>query len=177
MKQIVFVITLLALATLGSAEEDGVGVRGIELRSPRKWAPIGLSANAMSIATGQPSLVLMSHGSAHIPVWSLSGRTAGQSVAGLVTGLPSECAAVRVEIVVTTTDAATSPEFEDAYRVHLSQMEEDAAFTDRYVLGAPVHTALPAAPLHSRTIVLESYFRVDPSAPRSEDVVCGHQRE
>ena len=40
-KQIVFVITLLALATLGSAEEDGVGVRGIELRSPRKWAPIG----------------------------------------------------------------------------------------------------------------------------------------
>jgi len=38
---------------------------------------IGLNANQMSIATGQPSLVLMSSGSTHIPVWSLSGGTVG----------------------------------------------------------------------------------------------------
>jgi hypothetical protein len=42
---------------------------------------IGLNANQMSIATGQPSLVLMSSGSTHIPVWSLSGGTVRQSVA------------------------------------------------------------------------------------------------
>ena len=47
----------------------------------------------MSIATGKPSLVLMSSGSTHILAWSFSGATAGQSVAGLVTGLPSGCAA------------------------------------------------------------------------------------
>lgn len=127
--------------------------------------PLGLTANNMSIATGQPSLVLMSGGSMQIPVWSMSGGTVGQSVAGLVTGLPSGCVAVKVEIVVTTTDAATSPKFEDVYRVHLSQMVEDAPFTARYYLGNPVRTALPAAPLHSRTIVLESYYEVVPNAP------------
>ena len=119
----------------------------------------------MSIATGKPSLVNMSSGSTHIPVWSLSGGTVGQSVAGLVSGLPSGCAAVKVEIVVTTTDKATSPTYEDVYRVHLSQMVEDAAFTSRYVLGTPVRTALPAAPFYTRTIVLESYYEVEPNAP------------
>ncbi|MBI1347341.1 exo-alpha-sialidase [bacterium] len=131
----------------------------------RQWSPLGLSANDLSIATGQPSLVLMSHGSTHIPVWSLSGGTAGQSVAGLLTGLPRECAAVKVEIVVTTTDPATSPELEDVYRVHLSQMIENAPFTERYVLGTPVRTPLPPAPLHTRTILLESYYKVEPDAP------------
>ncbi|MCB1208557.1 MAG: exo-alpha-sialidase [Verrucomicrobiales bacterium] len=124
-----------------------------------------LNANQMSIATGKPSLVLMSKGSTHIPVWSLSGGTVGQSVAGVVAGLPKDCAAVKVEIVVTSTDETTSPEFQDAYRVHLSQMVENAPFTERYALGKPVQTALPAAPFHSRTIVLESYYEVVPEAP------------
>jgi hypothetical protein len=126
---------------------------------------IGLNANQMSIATGQPSLVLMSSGSTHIPVWSLSGGTVGQSVAGVVTGLLSDCAAVKVEIVVTTTDETTSPEFADVYRVHLSQIVEGAPFTERYALGKPVRTALPAAPFHSRTIVVESFYEVVPDAP------------
>ncbi|MDR3406521.1 MAG: sialidase family protein [Chthoniobacter sp.] len=128
-------------------------------------SPIYLTATNLSIATGQPSLVLMSSGSVQIPVWSLSGSTVGQSVVGLVNGLPSGCAAVKVEIVVTTTDAATSPAPEDVYRVHLSQMTEDAPFTARYYLGNPVRTPLPTAPLYSRTIVLESYYPVEPSAP------------
>jgi hypothetical protein len=149
--------------TAKAVVEDGS--RGVEKRIPSRWAPIGLSANHMSIATGKPSLVLMSNGATHIPVWSFSGSTAGQSVAGLVTGLPSGCAAVKVEIVVTTTDAATSPKYEDVYRCHLSQMVEDAAFTSRYVLGNPVRTALPAAPFRTRTIVLESYYPVEPNAP------------
>lgn len=165
MKSIVNAITLLAFFAAGLAEE--VGAQGAEKRIPerREETPLCLTANDLSLATGQPSLVLMSNGSVHIPVWSLSGGTVGQSVAGLVSGLPRGCAAVKVEIVVTTTDAATSPNFADVYRVHLSQMVEDAPFTARYYLGNPVRTALPAAPLHTRTILLESYYEVVPSAP------------
>ncbi|MBK8094532.1 MAG: exo-alpha-sialidase [Verrucomicrobiaceae bacterium] len=126
---------------------------------------IGLNANQMSIATGQPSLVLMSSGSTHIPVWSLSGGTVGQSVAGVVTGLPGDCRAVKVEIVVTTTDETTSAEFADVYRVHLSQMADGVPFTERYALGKPVRSALSDAPFVTRTIVLESYYEVVPDAP------------
>ena len=130
-----------------------------------EFPPLFLSANQMSIATGKPSLVLMSSGSTHIPVWSMSGGTDGQSVCGVVTGLPRDCGGVRVEITVTTTDAETSPALEDVYRVHLSQMMEGAPFSDHQLQGDPVRTALPAAPLHSRTIVLESYAQVVPDAP------------
>lgn len=143
---------------------------GIAADAPKQApteAPIVLSANQMSIATGQPSLVLMSSGSTHLPVWSLSGGTVGQSVTGLVDGLPADCTAVKVEIVVTTTDTETSPEFVDVYRVHLSQLVEDAPFTARHYQGNPVITALPAAPLHTRTILLESYYEIAPGAPLS----------
>ena len=141
--------------------------RGSDKPIPNNGAasPLYLTANDLSIATGKPSLVLMSSGSTHIPVWSLSGGTTGQSVAGVVGDLPVDCVAVKVEIVVTSNDAETSSDFTDVYRVHLSQMIENAPFTDRYALGKPVRTALPAAPFHSRTIVLESYYEVDPNAP------------
>ncbi len=128
-------------------------------------AAVGLSASSLSIATGQPSLTLMSGGSVQVPVWSLSGRTDGQSVAGVVTVLPGDCKAVKVEIVVTTTDETTSPAFEDVYRVHLTQVLDGAPFTKGYYQGSLVRTALPAAPLHARTIVLESHYEVDPQAP------------
>ncbi|QEF97936.1 hypothetical protein Mal15_19820 [Stieleria maiorica] len=133
--------------------------------SVKEGTPIFLTANDLSIVTGKPSLVTMSSGSTHIPVWSLSGGTTGQSVAGIVNGLPNECVAVRVEIVVTTTDKTTSPEFQDLYRVHLSQLVDGVPFTDRYALGKPVQTKLPAAPFHTRTIVLETFYQVDPDAP------------
>ncbi len=147
---------LLSALALSTAPIPGPGAEATS---------VGLGANSLSIATGQPSLVLMSKGSTHIPVWSLSGGTVGQSVAGVVTGLPSDCAAVKVSIVVTTTDPETRPEFQDVYRVHLSQMLEGAPFTQRQVLGKPVRTALPAAPFHSRTITLESYHEIVPDAP------------
>ncbi|QDS87971.1 hypothetical protein EC9_21560 [Rosistilla ulvae] len=153
------------------ADKNGAVVdavpRGGERRDGERAAgsPVYLAANEMSIATGKPSLVLMSSGSTHIPIWSLSGGTTGQSVAGIVSGFPNDCVAVKVEIFVTTTDPTTRPEYNDVYRVHLSQMVEDAPFTDKYFLGKPVPTALPAAPFYSRTIVLESYYEVDPQAP------------
>ncbi|QDU63996.1 hypothetical protein Pan216_48770 [Planctomycetes bacterium Pan216] len=146
---------------------DKSDAQGDEVRNARtaKHSPVYLTANNMSIATGKPSLVLMSSVSTHIPVWSLSGGTPGQSVAGFVTGIPSDCDAVKVEIVVTTTDKATSPDHEDVYRVHLTQMVDGEPFTARYVLGKPVRTALPAGPLHTRTIGLESYYEVVPGTP------------
>lgn len=155
--------TLLLHLALLSSTIFGFGADS-PASSPGK-SPICLTANNLSIATGKPSLLLMSSGSVHIPVWSLSGGTDGQSVAGLVNGLPNGCSAVKVEIVVITTDAETSSNFEDVYRVHLTQMVENAPFTARYYLGNPVRTALPAAPLHTRTIVLESYYEVVPNAP------------
>ena len=154
--------TALTVSTVASfGGDDPVRSRN----EKREATPIGLGANSMSIATGQPSLQLMTSGSMQIPVWSMSGGTVGQSVAGLVTGLPSGCAAVKIEIVVTTTDATTNPTYEDVYRVHLSQMVEDAPFMSRYSLSNPVRTALPAAPFLSRTIVLESYYEVVQDAP------------
>jgi len=133
--------------------------------SAGEMSPRYLTANDLSIATGEPSLVLMSNGSTHIPVWSFSGGTTGQSVAGVVPDFPNDYAGVKVEIVVTTTDKETSPTFEDVYRVHLSQMMENDIFTSRYVLGTPVRTALPVAPFHTRTIVLESYYPIEPNVP------------
>jgi len=178
MRPILLSLALPALVSFGAGHAHSAGeeipavvqeeARGADQPMPRpgEYPPVTLAATRMSIATGAPSLVLMADGSAPVPVWSLSGKTSGQSVIGLVTGLPSGCAAVRVEIVVTTADPATSPGLEDVYRVHLSQVvEKDGAFTARSYLGAPVRTALPGAPSQSRTIVLESYCAVAPEAP------------
>jgi len=148
-----FLIPFIVLCSISLSKADDPG------------DPVYLTANELSIATGSPSLVLMSHVSTHVPVWSLSGGTVGQSVSGVVGGLPRGCAAVKVEIVVTTDDAETSPDFADVYRVHLSQLVEGAPFSERHSLGKTVRTDLPAAPLHSRTILLESRYEVVPDAP------------
>lgn len=130
-------------------------------------ASVSLGASHMSIASGQPSLVMMPCGDVQTPVWSLSGGTVGQSVAGVV-DLPSDCTAVKVEIVVTTSDATTSSKFEDVYRVHLSQFVANgpnAYFKTSSHEGNPVRTALPSAPTQTRTIVLESRWEVAPNTP------------
>lgn len=165
LKSLSITTVLLACITVGFAEDKVLPHAESATSSNVGEMPVVLTANDLSIATGQPSLVLMSEGSVHVPVWSLSGGTVGQSVAGLVGGLPTGCEAVKIEIVVTTSDATTSPEFEDVYRVHLSQLVENAPFTERYYLGAPVRTPLPAAPFQTRTIVLESYYALVPNAP------------
>lgn len=134
-------------------------------QSDSQGTPVFLMANDFSIATGQPSLVQMSNGSTHVPVWSLSGGTPGQSVSGVAAGFSSEYAAVKVEIVVISTDKTTSPEFTDVYRVHLSQLIDHKPFTSRYQLGKPVQTVLPDGPFKVRTIVLNSYFEIVPNAP------------
>lgn len=174
MRWILLRLALLTVAVLPLGADTPVmasgagkpGETGHTSEEGRGAAPIVLTANDLSIATGQPSLVVMASGSVQIPVWSLSGGTVGQSVAGLVGGLPPDCAAVKVEIVVTTTEAPeNNNKQEDVYRVHLSQMGENAPFTARYMLGTPVRTPVSPAPFHTRTIVLEPYHEVDSAAP------------
>lgn len=154
-------LALLATTVAGRSASPVVPLAAVQ----GEGTPVCLTAQNLSIATGTPSLVLMTNGSVQIPVWSLSGGTSGQSVAGLVGGLPRGCSAVKVEIVVTNTETPPAANLEDVYRVHLSQMVEGAPFTARYRLGDAVRTALPAAPLHSRTIVVESYYEIVPDAP------------
>ena len=152
---------LLPLAILGCLSTN------LDANAPGRanGTPLYLTANELSVATGKPSLLDMGSVSTHIPVWSLSGGTVGQSVSGIVPGLPKDCFAVKVEIAVTTTHPETSPEFADVYRVHLSQMPGDGPFTTRYRLGKTVKTPLPAAPLHTRTILLDPFYQVEPSLP------------
>lgn len=161
----IFAVTMLVAIHVEAEEPVSTAIENRSTTNAAAGHPYFLTANDLSIATGQPSLVLMSNGSTHIPVWSLSGGTAGQSVAGVVNGFPSNVGAVKVEIVVTSTDSETRSEFDDVYRVHLSQMIDDGPFTALHLLGDTVRTPLPPAPLHSRTIVLESYYEVVPNAP------------
>ncbi|WP_237227857.1 sialidase family protein [Rubinisphaera sp. JC750] len=161
MRTVFFSTILLALSVLGVIAAEPVRSSS----KPAEGTPVFLTANDLSIATGQPSLVLMSSVSTHIPVWSLSGGTPGQSVSGVAPGFSDEYDAVKVEIVVTSNDQTTNPKFTDAYRVHLSQLVDHEPFTSRYKLGKPVQTALPAGPLHTRTILLESYYEIVPDAP------------
>ncbi|MDO5580234.1 MAG: sialidase family protein [Planctomycetia bacterium] len=131
----------------------------------KRFAPIYLTASDLSIASGNPSLVAMSKGSASIPVWSLSGGTVGQSVAGLVPVLPDDCTGVEAEITVLTSDKETNPKFEDVYRVHLFQMEKGSSFSSNALTGPATRTPLPAEPYCTRQIVLESYYPVKPNKP------------
>ena len=153
------------LSTLGHGAEAEKGGGKIPA-GEAQVSPVCLSANDMSIATGTPSRVNMADRSTFIPVWSLSGLSVGQSVVGLV-NVPPGWNAVKVAIVVTTDDKMTNPQYEDVYRVHLSQMVDEAAFSSRNSTCPVVRTALPAAPFQTRTIVLESFYKVVPNVPLS----------
>lgn len=146
-------------------KEDNISQEDICSTTGEKMEPLFLSANDLTIATGNPSLQLMTKGSTSVPVWSMSGGTSGQSVVGLLAGLPKNCFAVQIAIIVTTSDKETSPMFEDVYRVHLTQMTNNAPFTDQSVIGTPVRTKLPMGAFHTREIVLESCCPVDPKFP------------
>jgi hypothetical protein len=158
MRVIILLTALLANTVTGLGANSASGAKG-------EASPICLTASDLSVATGQPSLKLMSSGAVQVPIWSLSGGTEGQSVAGVVTSFPSGCSAVKVEIIVTTTDPAASQDLEDVYRVHLTQLVEDAPFTASYHQGSPVRTRLSPHPLYTRNIILESYYETVPIAP------------
>ena len=149
--------------TAQAVVEDGT--RGVEKPISSRWSPIGLTRTICRSRRASLLSCSCASGSTHILAWSFSGATAGQSVAGLVTGLPSGWRSREGRDRRNHDGCGDEPKYEDVYRGHLSQMVENAAFTSRYVQGTPVRTALPAAPFHTRTIVLESYYPVEPNAP------------
>ena len=124
-----------------------------------------LTANDLSIATGKPSLVKMSNGTTNVPVWSLSGGTVGQSVSGTIPGFPEGYSGVKVEISITTEDKQTSSQYEDVFRAHLSQLVKGESNKIKTVTGNPVRTALPNGPFKTHSIILETFFKIEPNIP------------
>lgn len=128
------------------------------------WAPICLNANDLTLATGNPSLVVWRQGSVATPVWSMSGGQVGQSVSGVTPPLPADCAAVRVEIL-TMNESATTNAQAAVYRVHLASLvpgrPQAAAATD----GKPVRTPIPAAAQTLHATVLDGCRIVQPGVP------------
>ena len=122
-------------------------------------APIRLRATDFVRATGNPSLVTWAKGSMHVPVWSLSGRTEGQSIAALTPPLPSDCTAVRVEIQVVNEDVSATNTFTDVYRAQIAQVADGRSLDWGFVAGKPVRSRL-SAPGKVRTVVLETYRKV-----------------
>ena len=94
-------------------------------------------------------------GSRQYSAWSFSGEKTGESVAGVVTGLPADCRGVKVEIVVNAAPGENGTEAEDVYRVCLSQGTGE-------ISGVPVRNAVAAG---LRTIGLEAYCAADPRLP------------
>ena len=129
-------------------------------------SPICLTATDFVRATGTPSLVTWAKGSVHVPVWSLSGGTVGQSIAALTPPLPADCTAVRVAIQVVNEDPTTTNSFTDVYRAHIAQMADGQPLNWCAEAGKPVRTRL-SAPGKVRTVVLESYRKVTPGLPLS----------
>lgn len=133
--------------------------------SSEAYAPIDLKATDFILATGNPSLVPWAQGSYYVPVWSLSGGTVGQSVSATTPPLPKGCAGVRVELLVANQEAPSSSGLSDVFRTHLSQVAPGETLGWRGVIGSQVCTRLPAAANMVRTIVTESYRRVEPGYP------------
>ena len=129
-------------------------------------APIHLGATDFVRATGKPSLVTWAKGAVHVPVWSLSGQTIGQSIAALTPPLPADCAAVRVEIQVVNEDASATNTFTDVYCAQIAQVADGRPLDWGFVAGKPVRTRL-SAPGKVRTVVLETCRKVKPGLPLS----------
>ena len=104
-------------------------------------SPIYLTATDFVRATGNPSLVTWAKGSVHVPVWSFSGGTAGQSIAALTPPLPVDCTAVRVAIQVVNGDPTTTNSFTDVYRVHIAQVADGHPLNLDAEVGKPVGSA------------------------------------
>ena len=128
-------------------------------------APLRLTADELSIATGNPEKRTAVIDSRAVPVWTFSGKDADQSVAGTISRLPADCRGVKVEIVVAAAGGAEKYGLEDVYRLHLSQGAGKAPEDTCEEHMTPVRTALSAAPGLPRTIELESYCATAPDRP------------
>ena len=120
---------------------------------------IHLKSTDFIVATGQPTLLTWPAGSWHVPVWSLSGGTVGQSVAAVTPPLPQGCAGVRVELLVANQEAPANAGLSDVFRTHLSQVAPGETLAWQGTVGTPVTTPLAEGANQVRSIVTESYRR------------------
>ncbi|HEY5667835.1 MAG TPA: sialidase family protein, partial [Candidatus Saccharimonadales bacterium] len=142
-------------ATKAYVDQGGAGVSWQAL-------PIFLSTGALQIATGAPSMLVATSGSISVPGWSMSGNTAGQSIAGMVTGLPAQCAAVKIELITTNSSATTG--LYHVWQIYGGQPNEGDSLSINQIIGDPRIKASPASAT-LQTILLEEYLPVIPSRP------------
>lgn len=153
-----------AAAVLLGSSGTAAAAAGAGVTSAALDGAVHLSANDMTIATGTPSLVMWNHSSIYLPVWSLSGGTAGQSIVGVVAGLPADAVGLGVELIATSLNNGSG--FETAFRVHLAELVDGAPFESTYVLATPVTNPAPGAARDVVTYTLESFYTItQPGAP------------
>lgn len=144
--------------------QSGIAAPAAVAASPTLDGAAYLTANDMTIATGTPSLVMWNHSSIHLPVWSMSGGTVGQSIAGVVTGLSSDAVGVQVELIATSLQNGAG--YDTAFRAHLAELVDGSAFESEFLLGAPVSNAAPGAARRVVTYTLQSsYTLAQPGSP------------
>ena len=124
-------------------------------------SPIFLSSAALQIATGAPSMLTVVNDSIYIPGWSVSGSTAGQSLGGVVTGLPNQCHGVKIELLTSSSNNATG--LNHVWQVYSSQPEEGESISLNQILNTPRIKSSPPLAKTFQSIVLEEYLPVDPS--------------
>lgn len=129
------------------------------------FEPIVLAAKDFSLATGNPSLQMWRKGEATVPVWSLSGGQAGQSVTALTPPLPSDCRGVKIELLVVNNEADATNTFTDVYRVDVAELTPGTPLA--VVAGKPALYRLAPQPWTPRWLEVESYLAVKGGAPLS----------
>ena len=129
-------------------------------------ASLVLTAENFSASAGDPVQTTCTVGSRQYSAWSFSGVKTGQSVAGIVTGLPVDCRGVKVEIEVNAIPGENCAETEDVYRVRLSQGIGE-------ISGVPVRQLRNSLPELHRSVFPDpgkdstSVCTADSSAPES----------
>ena len=129
------------------------------------FEPICLAAKDFSLATGNPSLQMWRKGEAVVPVWSLSGGQAGQSVVALTPPLPSGCRGVKIELLVINNEADATNAFTDVWRVDVAELAPGAPLGT--VSGKPALYRLAPQPWTPRGLEAEAYLAVKGGAPLS----------
>lgn len=127
------------------------------------FEPIEIAAKDFACASGNPSLQMWRKDEAVVPVWSLSGGQAGQSVVASTPSLPKECRGVKVELLVVNNEDSASDSFSDVYSVDVAELAEGAPV--RTTRGKPTRFRLAPRPWTPRRLTLESYVVVKGGAP------------
>ncbi len=127
----------------------------------------GAELPASSLVPGKNSLKKVSLTCGNMPTegWAFLKEKSKQRLNGTLSRLPAECGGVRIAISLALPEGTVAPE--KAESVWMVQMTQDkkSDFAGRPVNGVPVRTAMPLPGGTAKTLVLESYYPVDPVLP------------